>query len=144
MTHPVQISQAARNGSEGSRKYGRNGTGPGRDVKDSGSVGAIIWQQELGGDWRDDQGPFRVPPSVRVKDHGDDKKKRGKRRMRIPIGKGGDGSRGAPPRVGVHQEPSEKNIREDGLPPHLYTVYGGGADDGDEPAGAMVGSRRGK
>ena len=73
-------------GTNDSRKYGSNGTGPGRNVQVSGPVGATIWQQGLGGDRGDSQGPDRVPPPGGAMDHGDDRKTQGRRRVGVPIG----------------------------------------------------------
>ena len=92
------------NSSEGDRKDVSNGAGPGSDVQGSGVVGAIIWQQDLGGDRRDAQSPDGVPPSGGATDHRDDKKIQVRRRVGLPIGRGGDGSFRAPPHQGVHQE----------------------------------------
>ena len=64
--------------------------------------------------------------------------------MVVPRGRGGDGRRGATPHQCVYQEAIDDNNREDVLPPRLCTVHVGGADSGDEPDGALVGSRRGK
>ena len=62
--------------SEVARKGGINGVDLGSDVKGGGAVGAIIWQQDLGCDQGDSQGPDSVPPSGGVTDHGDDGKRR--------------------------------------------------------------------
>ena len=64
--------------------------------------------------------------------------------MGVLIGRGGYGIHGDPPHQGVHQEAAYDHIREGVMPPYLCTVHGGGLDVGDEPVGAMVGSRRGK
>ena len=67
----MKILETVAHDSKGARKDGRNGTGPGRDVQGDGIVGAIIWQQELGGDREDAQDPDGVPPSGGDTDHGD-------------------------------------------------------------------------
>ena len=77
-------------------------------------------------------------------DHRDDGKTRGRRRLVVPIGNGGDGSRGAPPHRGIYQEATYDHIGEGGLLLRLCPVYRGGEDARDEPSDAMVGSRRGK
>ena len=71
----------ARHGSEGARKDRINGVGPGRDVQGGGKVGAIIWQQDMGGDQGDTQGPYRVPLSGGVNDHGHDGEAQVRRRV---------------------------------------------------------------
>ena len=144
MPKPTQNSEAVGHDSEGDRKDGSNGAGPGRNINVGGTVGAIIWQRYLGGDWGDAQGPNGVPPLVGATDHRDDGETRGRRRVGIPSGRGGDGCSGDSPHWGVHQEAADNHIGDGGLPPRICTVNGGGADDGDEPVGTMVGSRRGK
>ena len=114
---PAQSSEAVGHGIEGARKYGRNGAGLGSDVQGGGAVGAIIWQRGLGGEWGDAQGPDGVSPSGGTTDHGDDGKKRGRRRGGVPIVSGGDGSHGDPPHQGVHQEAVDDHRREGGLTP---------------------------
>ena len=69
--------EAVGNGSEGDRKDVSNGAGPGSDVQGSGLVGAIIWKQELCGDWGYARGPGGVPSLGGTIDHGDDDKTRG-------------------------------------------------------------------
>ena len=71
-------------GTNDSRKYGSNGTGPGRNVQVSGPVGATIWQQGLGGDRGDSQGPDGVPPLFGATDHRDDGEKKGSQRGVLP------------------------------------------------------------
>ena len=72
------------------RKYRSNGTVLGSDVKDGGAVSAIIWQQELGGNRGYFQVPGDVPPSGGTMYHRGDSKTRGRRRVGVPIGRGGD------------------------------------------------------
>ena len=48
----AQILAAVGHDSEGSRKDGRNGAGPGSNVQDGGALSVTIWKRELG----DDQG----------------------------------------------------------------------------------------
>ena len=57
------------NGSNGAGKDTRNGAGPGSNVSGSGAVSALLRQQELGGDRRDDQVPGGVPPLGNAMDH---------------------------------------------------------------------------
>ena len=64
--------------------------------------------------------------------------------MGVPSGILGDGRRGDPPHRNVHQEATYEYRREGGISTRICTVHGGGANSGDEPVGAMVGSRRGK
>ena len=141
---PAQISEAVGHDSEGDRKYGRNGAGPGSDVQGGGAVGSIIWKRDLGGDWGDYQGPDGVTPLVSAKDNGDDREMRGRRRVGVPIGKGGDGSRGDPPHRGVHQEAEGDYILDCVLSPCICTVHRGIEDARDKLVGVVVGSRRGK
>ena len=140
----MQSSEAVGHDSEGARKDRINGAGPGRNVQGGGSVGDITWKRDLGGEQGDTHGNDGVPPSGGTTDNGDDGETRGRRRVGVPIGSRGDGSRGDPPHRGVHQEASAVHRGEGGMPPRLCTVYGGGADSGDEPVGAMVVSRHGK
>ena len=84
--------------------------GPGSDVKGSGAVGNIIWQRAMGGDRGDAQGPDGIPPlggAMDIKDYGET---RGRQRLGLPIGRGGNGFRGDPPHQGVHQEASDNHI----------------------------------
>ena len=57
----------------------------------------------MGGDWGYDQGSGEVVPSGGAKDHGDDGKALGRRRVGVSIGSGGGVSRVAPPHQGVHK-----------------------------------------
>ena len=59
-------------GSEGTRKDGRNGAGPGSDVQGGGAISTIIWQQDLDVDQGDAQGTVGVPPLGGTMDHRDD------------------------------------------------------------------------
>ena len=101
---PAQSSEGVDHVSEGARKYERNDAGPWSNVTDGGAVSAIIFQQELVGDWVYDQGLDGVPPSGGTTDHRYYGKTRGRRRVGVPISKGGDGIRGYPPHRGVHQD----------------------------------------
>ena len=96
----------------------------------------------MGGDRGDVQGSDGIPPSGGATDHGDDGETRGSRRLGVPISRRGDGSRGATPHRGVHQEVADNHSGEGGLSPCLCTVHGRGADAGDDPDGALVVSRR--
>ena len=64
--------------------------------------------------------------------------------MGVPSGILGDGRRWDPLNRSVHQEATYEYRREGGISTRICTVHGGGADAGDEPDGALVGSRRGK
>ena len=90
------------NGSEGAGKYGINGAGWGSNVKGGGAVGALVRQRELGGEWVNAQVPGGVPPLGGVTDHRDEGKTRGRRRLVVPLGSGGNGNRRDPPHWGVH------------------------------------------
>ena len=85
------------NGSEGAGGDGSNGTGLRSIVLGGGAVGDLIPQRELGVDRLDAQGPGGVPPLDRARDHGDDGKTRFRQRLGVPLGSGGNGSRGDPP-----------------------------------------------
>ena len=74
------------NGSEVAGEYGSNGTGPGRDVKGGGAVGAIVRQQELGGDGEDVQGPLGVPPPGGATDCEADGEMWSRQRLGVPPG----------------------------------------------------------
>ena len=58
--------------SKGTRKGGSNFAVPGRNSQGVGSVGAVIYQKELGGDRGYAQFPDEVPPTGGATDHGDD------------------------------------------------------------------------
>ena len=79
---------------EGARKERSNYAGPGSDVKGGGTVGAIIWQRDLGGDREDAQGTARVSPLGGTTDHRDDREMWGRRRVGVSSSRGGDGIRG--------------------------------------------------
>ena len=111
--------EAAGHGSEGAIKYRRNGVGPGSNVQGGGTFGAIIWQQKLGGDWVDAQGPGRVTPSDGTTDHRGDGKMRGRWRVVVPLGSGGNVSLGVSPHWVVDQEAVGDHIVEGGIPPCL-------------------------
>ena len=98
----------------------------------------------MGGEGEDSQGPVGVPPPGGATYHRDDSETRGRNRVVVTPSGGGNVSCGAPPHQGVNQKASDNHRGEGGLPPRLCTVHGGGADAGDEPDGALVGSRRGK
>ena len=109
--------------SNGTRNDGNNGAGLGRNVQGNDAVSAIILQRDLVGACRDAQGPDGVPPSGSTTDHRDYVETRGRRKVAVPIGRGDDGSRRAPPHWGVHKELVKKNSVEDGLSPRLCTVH---------------------
>ena len=111
--------EAVGNGSKGAGNDGSNGAGPGSDVQGGGAVGVIVRQRELSGDRGDSQGPGVILPLGGATDHGDDVKTRGRRRVGVPLGSGGNGSRGAPPHGVVHQEAAGKLSGKGGMPPHL-------------------------
>ena len=70
--------------SEVTGEGGRNGAGPVSNVKGGGIVGAIILQQELGGDRGDAQVPDGFLSSGGATDHGYDGEMRGRRRVGLP------------------------------------------------------------
>ena len=111
--------EAEGHGGEGDRKDGRNGAVPGSYVQRGGPVGAITWQQEIGGDRGDAQGPGGVPPSGGVMVHRDDVKTQSRRRVGVPLGRGGNGRRGVPTHKGVHKEAEDDHSIEGGLLPYL-------------------------
>ena len=144
LTKPLKIAEAVGHGIKGDRKGGINSVVPGSDVQGGDAVGAIIWQQDLGGDRWDAQGPDRVPPLCGATDHRDDGETRGRRRVGVLIGREGYGSCGDPNHWGVHQEAVDDHSIEDVLPPCICTVHGGRADARGDPVSAMVRSRRSK
>ena len=117
--------------SEGSRKDGSNGAGPGSNAEVVGTIGVTLWKLELGGDRVDDQVPHSVPPSFGATDHGDYGKTWGWQRVGVPSIRGGDGLRGAQPHWSIHQEAVDEHIGYGGLPAGLCTVHGGGEDASD-------------
>ena len=66
---PAQSLEAVDCVSKGDRKDSRKGTGPEINVKGGGTVCAIIWQRDMGGEQGDAQVPDRVPLSGGVIDH---------------------------------------------------------------------------
>ena len=89
--------KAAGNGSEGAGKDRSNVAGPGGDVQGSGTVGALVQQQELGDDGGGAKGPGGVPPPGDTMNYGADGETWGRRRVGVPPGSGGNGSHGDPP-----------------------------------------------
>ena len=59
--------------------------------------------------------------------------------MGVPLGIGGNGSRGYPHHMGVHQETAGDHSGKGGLPPHIQALRKSEADAGDKLDGAMVG-----
>ena len=57
----------------------------------------------MGSDQGYDQGPGGVQPPGGTTDHGDETETRGRRRVGVTLGIGGNGDRGDPPHQGVHQ-----------------------------------------
>ena len=68
----MQIFEAVGCDIDGSRKYGRNGEVPGRNVQGGGTVGVTLWKGELGGDRGNAHDPDIVPPSGGTTDHMDE------------------------------------------------------------------------
>ena len=95
--------------SEGSRKDGSNGAGPGSNAEVVGTIGVTLWKLELGGDRVDDQGPDSVPPSGDAADHGDGGETWGRRGVGVSSGRGGDGLYGYPPHRSINQEASDNH-----------------------------------
>ena len=118
--------------------------GPGRNVQGCGSVGVTLWNQYFVGDWGDAQAPNSVTPLVGATDRGNDGKKWGRRRVEVSIVRGGDGLRRDPPQRSIHKEVAYDHRGEVGLPACLCILHVGREDTGDDPDGALVGSRRGK
>ena len=52
-------------------------------------------------------------------DHGADGKTPGRQRVVVPLGSGGNESRGSPPHRGVHQDTEGDHSGKDGLLPHI-------------------------
>ena len=77
--------EAVGHDSEGDIEDGRNGSGPGIDVQVGGAVGAIIWRQDMGGDWVDAQGTDVVPPPGSATYHRDDSEMRDRQRRGYPL-----------------------------------------------------------
>ena len=62
LTKTTESAEGVGDDSEGPRKDGINGAGPGSNVQGGGTVGVTIWKRELGGDRGDAQGPDGIPP----------------------------------------------------------------------------------
>ena len=92
------------NGIKGDGKEGSNGVGLGVNVQGSDVLGDIVRQKDLGGDGGDAQDLGGVPPPGGATDQRDAIEMWGRRRVGVPIGSGGNGSRGDLPHLGVHQE----------------------------------------
>ena len=103
----AHILEAVGHDSESARKDRSNGAVLGSNVQCSGAIDGVIWQQDLGGDQGDAQGPDGVPTLGGATDHGDDIETRGRRRVVLPSGGGSYGRCGATPHRGVHQEAEE-------------------------------------
>ena len=98
----MQILEAVRHDISGDREDGSNSAVPGINLKFGGAVGAVIWQRDMGGDRGDAQCPDGITPSGDATDHGYDGEMRGKQRVVVPIGRGGDGCREDTPHQGLH------------------------------------------
>ena len=73
----------------------------------------------MGGDGVYDKCPGGVPPPVGTKNHGDSGETRGRRRVEVPLGSGGNGSHRAPPHKVVHQATASDHSEKGVLPPHI-------------------------
>ena len=93
----------------------------------------------MGGDGGDAQSSGGVPPPGDTADYGDAGETRGRRIVEVPLVSGVNGSRGYPPHRGVHQDMVGNNSGKGGLPPHIWALQRGGADDRDAFDGTMVG-----
>ena len=71
------------------------------------------------GDRGDSQGPGGVPPLGGPMDHGDDGKKRGRRRVGVPLVIVVNVNRRYPPYWGVHQETASNHSGKGGLLSHI-------------------------
>ena len=114
------------------------------DVQGSGTINDAALKWELGGNRGDVEGTEGVSPSDDHTDYGDEGKTCVGRRARISPGGGGTRIPGITPHTGVHLETAGNHIGTGGMPPHLWTLYWGGAEAGAELNDEMVGSRRGK
>ena len=130
--------------SEGPRKDGINSAGPGRNLQGGGAIRVTLWKRELGGDQGDDQGPDGIPPVISKTDHRDDVETWGRRRVGVSRSRGGNELRGATPHWSINKEDADNHIGEGDLPACICVLHGGGENDGDDPDGALVRSRRGK
>ena len=68
----MESTAAVANGGEGGDEYRDNGTGAGYDIQVSLTVGAVICEEELGGDIGHAKITRGVPSSVSEKNCGDD------------------------------------------------------------------------
>ena len=98
----------------------------------------------MGGESRYAQGTGGVTTLGGTTDNGADSVSQGRRRVVVTLGRGGNGSRRAPPHKGIHKETAGNYIKKGVLLPNLWDLYVGGADAGDDLDGAMVGLGRGK
>ena len=115
----MESLEAVGNGSKGAGKNDRNSADLGIDLQGSDTVGALLGQQDLGGDRGDYQSPGGVPPLGGAMDHGDEGQTRGRQRVIVTLSSRVNGSRGDPPHWGVHQEVSGKHSRKGGMPTHI-------------------------
>ena len=99
---PAQSSEAVGDDSEGSRNDGRNSARTGSNLKGGGAVGVTIWNQELGGDRGDPQGPDGVSPLGGATDNEDDGKMWGRWRVGVSSDRRGNGIRGDPPHRSIY------------------------------------------
>ena len=98
----------------------------------------------MGGEQVDDQVTDGVPPSVGATDHEEDGKTLVRRIVGLSNGRGGNGICGYPPHLIIHQEAADNRSVEGGLSSCLCILHRGGEYAGDNPDGALVGSRRDK
>ena len=129
---------------KGSREYRSNCAVLGRGVQVRGTVSVTIWKQYLDVEKGDTRGPDSIPTSVGATNHGGDGETWRRGIVGISRGRGGDGLCGAPPHRSIHKKAADSQSREGGLTACLCIVQRGREGAGDDPYGALVGSRQGK
>ena len=115
-------------------------TKTGATVRACGMYSAAVRQWKLGGDGGNVEGHGGVPSLGGQTDHGYDDKTCGGRGVVISPDGGGNRSSRLTPHTGVHLDTAGDHHGTGSMPPHLWTMYWGKEDAGDEPDGDMVGS----
>ena len=119
LPNTAEILEVVGNGIKSAVKDGSNGAGLGRDVTVSGAVGALVRQKNMCGDRRYVQCLGGVPILGDVTDNGDDGEMRGRQRLGVYLGGGGNGDPGSSLHQGVHKEATGNRSGKGGLLPHL-------------------------
>ena len=121
-----------------------NGAVPGDYLYGGGSVSAPVRKWELSGNGGDYKDLGRIPSLGGNANHRDDDKTWGGQGVEIYPGGGGNGRRGTSSHRRVYQEATDKHSGKGVLPTHLWTLFQGREDAGENTDGERVGPGRGQ